>query len=132
MLVLKLIAGSFVAVVGYHAFRLRSLGRKLAFANGSRDFLLDSKRASWYCMTANILLAVGMIEMLVTVAPHGRHYPVFFPVHLVAAVGFVLLVLLLRWQTGARSRQFHRRAGYTALALLLVAVSTGGVLLVQL
>jgi peptidoglycan/LPS O-acetylase OafA/YrhL len=127
------IATILVAIpVPFFAYRLRSLGQKLALGDAAFPALMEDKRSTWRCMTGFILAAVILIETMVQFSPHGRQYPVFFPLHLAAALGFAALVLVLRWQTGNKSRLFHRRAGYTALALLLVTIVTGTPLLVQL
>lgn len=128
---LKLLILILVLVVAYHLGRIALIGRRMAFAGQSAS-LLDSKRSSYACMVSVLVLAIILIEGLVSLSVRDLTGTLLFRVHLAAAVSFVALAGFLRWQTGLKSRRFHRIAGYTALALFATAFGTGATLLVPL
>ncbi len=137
-LLAKLLVAVLAFAVAGHLLALRAVGKKLAIfrvtgGEGTLEYqrALDDKRSKWSCLTANLLLALFVVEVLVRSRLAGRYSPLFF-VHLPAAAAFLVLVLALRFLPGHRSRRFHRAAGWTALALFLFAFVTGGIMLIQL
>jgi len=132
LLGLKLLILGFAVVIGYHMLRLALMGRRLAGGPLDDTTLMEDKRSTWTCMAWLLLCAIALIEMAVHASSRGAERSPLFYVHLAAAVSYLLLILFLRWQTGRRSKNFHRIAGYTAAALFVAAFSTGSVLLAPL
>lgn len=139
-LVIALVLG-IASVAMYHMLRLRRLGRQLAVLGpGSIDTdeyqgLLDSKRSTFYCLFGNLLTlltVVFIIEVAARSLPHHRDHPWLLSIHLAFDAAFFVLLILLRWKPGHRSRRFHRIAGRGESVLFAGSFLTGLALLSSL
>lgn len=122
----KILITALVAYLWWHMYGLVTHGRALAQhpSPQTKDHLVFEKKDAFSKMMCLLVIAVICIEVVVRASP--RAYPPLFPAHLGAAVLFLFLIVMMRFQTGLRSPTFHRSAGYAAVALFAFITVTGG------
>lgn len=122
----KLLITALVAYLWWHIYSLVTHGRALARQPSPqmKDHLVFEKKDTFSKMMCLLVIAIICIEVVVRTSP--RAYPPLFPAHLGAAILFLFLIVIMRFQTGLRSPTFHRWAGYAATILFAFITITGG------